>query len=96
MFVQQYILQKGLLKFGNKGYKAAMKEAKQLHDRKCFAPIKMCDRTKSEREKAQVALTYLTEKHNGDIKGYTIYNGNLLENGCPNRIQQVQWCQQKV
>ena len=32
VFIQQYILQKGLLKFRDCGYKAAMKEAKQLHD----------------------------------------------------------------
>ena len=38
-FVQQYILKKGLEKFGEEGKKAAMKELDQLHKRNCFTPI---------------------------------------------------------
>ena len=34
--------------------------------------------TKAERKKAQVALTYLTEKQSRDIKGRTVYNGKPM------------------
>ena len=72
---QQYILQKGIKKFKEKGEEAILKEIKQLHDRKCFQPIKVQDITEAERRKAQVALTYLTEKRDGTIKARTVYNG---------------------
>jgi hypothetical protein len=39
-FAQQYMLQKGLKVFGNKGHEALMKEIDQLHKRTCFAPSK--------------------------------------------------------
>jgi hypothetical protein len=35
-FAQQYMLQKGLKVFGNKGHKASMKEIDQLHKRTCL------------------------------------------------------------
>jgi hypothetical protein len=38
-FAQQYILQKGLKVFGNKGHKASKEEIDQLHRRTCFAPL---------------------------------------------------------
>ena len=39
-FVQQYLLEKGLKKFGEDGRRAAMKEMKQLLNRVCFTPIR--------------------------------------------------------
>ena len=60
-FVQKYNLQKGLKKFGKEGEEAALKEIKQLHDRRCFAPISVTYLNKNERKKAQIALTYLTQ-----------------------------------
>ena len=74
-FAQQYIIEKGLKKFGNKGEQAAYKEMEQLHKRTCFTPILVKDMTASEKEKAQLALCYLTEKRDGTIKGRTVYNG---------------------
>ena len=38
-FGQQYMLDKGLKKFGDKGVKFTGKEIGQLHDRKCFKPV---------------------------------------------------------
>ena len=38
-FAQQYILEKGLKKFGTKGEQAAYKEMEQLHKHTCFTPI---------------------------------------------------------
>jgi hypothetical protein len=38
-FAQQYLLQQGMKKFGDKGAQAATKELDQLHQRNCFTPI---------------------------------------------------------
>jgi hypothetical protein len=74
-FAQQYILQKGLKKFGQAGRKAVMKELDQLDGRVCFEPIDVMKLTRSERKKAQEALIFLTEKRDGTIKARTVYNG---------------------
>jgi hypothetical protein len=74
-FAQQYILQKGLKKFGQKGSDAATKELKQLHDRVCFEPISIADMSQSEIRKSMEALMLLTEKRDGTIKGRMVYNG---------------------
>jgi hypothetical protein len=74
-FAQQYILQKGLKKFGQKGSDAATKELKQLHDRVCFEPISVADMSQSEIQKSMEALMLLTEKRDGTIKGRMVYNG---------------------
>ena len=59
-------------KFGKEGEEAALKEIKQLHNRRCFAPIKITDLRKQERKKAQIALTYLTQKRDGTVKGVRV------------------------
>jgi two-component sensor histidine kinase len=74
-FAQQYMLQKGLKVFGNKGHEALMKEIDQLHKRKCFAPSKVKEMKHSERKKAQMALMFLTEKRDKSVKGRMVYNG---------------------
>ena len=74
-FAQQYMLDAGLKKFGNKGEQATYKEIEQLHKRTCFTPVSIKDMTESERKKAQLALTFLTEKRDGTIKRRTVYNG---------------------
>jgi hypothetical protein len=74
-FAQQYMLQKGLKVFGNKGHKASMKEMDQLHKRTCFAPLKVKEMNHSERKKAQMALMFLTEKRDKSMKGRMVYNG---------------------
>jgi len=63
--------------FGQEGYEAAYKEVKQQHDRRCFEPIDISKLTKEEKQKAQLALTYLAEKRDGAIKGRTVYNIKL-------------------
>jgi hypothetical protein len=50
-FAQQYMLQKGLKVFGNKGHEASMKETDQLHKRTCFAPLKVKEMKHSQRKK---------------------------------------------
>ena len=74
-FGQQYILQKGLKKFGPQGRAAAYKELEQQHNRECFEPIRVADLTPEERRKAQEALMFLNQKRDGSIKGRAVYNG---------------------
>jgi hypothetical protein len=74
-FTQQYILQKGLQVFGNKGHEASKKEIVQLHRRTCFAPLKVKEMKPSERKKAQMVLMFLTEKRDKSVKGRMVYNG---------------------
>ena len=69
------MLEKGLTEFGKKSVKSTEKEIGQLHNRKCFKPVQINDMTSQERRKAQVALPYLTEKKDGEIKGRVVYNG---------------------
>jgi len=47
-FAQQYMLKKGLEKFGDKGQDACTKELEQLHTRSCFQPIDVSMMTPSE------------------------------------------------
>jgi hypothetical protein len=74
-FAQQYMLQKGLKVFGEKGHDASKKEIDQLHKRTCFAPLKVKEMKPSERKKAQMALMFLTEKRDKSVKGRMVYNG---------------------
>ena len=74
-FAQQFLLNKGLKVFGEGGRKAATKEIGQLHDRVAFAPRDPATLTEEQKQKAQVALMYLTEKRDGSIKGRMVYNG---------------------
>ena len=74
-FSQQYLVQNGYVKFGQKGSEAALKELDQLHKRSCFTPIDPKDMTASEKKKAQVALMFVTQKRDGRVKGRLVYNG---------------------
>jgi hypothetical protein len=74
-FAQQYMLQKGLKVFGEKGHDASRKEIYQLHKRTCFAPLKKKEMKPSERKKVQMALMFLTEKRDKSVKGRMVYNG---------------------
>ncbi|KAL7570585.1 hypothetical protein ACA910_017636 [Epithemia clementina (nom. ined.)] len=76
-FVETYGLEKGLKKFGDKGYKAAFGEMKQLHDRVCFVPVNVADLTPSEKARAMESLLFQTEKRDGSIKGRTCANGSV-------------------
>ena len=74
-FVIQYILQKGLKKFGERGLEASKKEIGQLYKRTCFTPIDVSTMTDSERKKAVEALLFLCKKRDGKIRGRMVYNG---------------------
>jgi hypothetical protein len=74
-FTQQYILHKGIKKFGDKGIKAAPDELYQLHKRNCFSPVDVSTVTKMKKKKAMESLLFLTEKRDGRNKGRMVYNG---------------------
>jgi hypothetical protein len=74
-FAQNYILQKGLKKFGDEGATAACRELDQLHSRNCFSPRDISTLTVEEKKKALEALMFLTEKRDGTIKGRMVANG---------------------
>jgi hypothetical protein len=74
-FAQQYIVQRGLKKFGQRGADAATKEMDQLHRRNCFTPIDVASMTMDERRKTVDALMFLGEKRDKSVKGRMVYNG---------------------
>ena len=74
-FAQQYIVQRGLKKFGQRGTDAATKEMDQLHRRNCFTPIDVATMTIKEKQKTVDALMFLGEKRDKSVKGRMVYNG---------------------
>jgi hypothetical protein len=74
-FAQQYLLNKGLKIFRQKGQDASKKKMDQLHQRSCFTPKSIAEMTQIERRKAQQALMFLGEKRDGTVKGRMVYNG---------------------
>jgi hypothetical protein len=75
-YAQQYVLQKGLKAFGARGMEGSNKELDQLHRRNCFSPLSPCEMTESEKEKAQKAIMFLTEKSDQRVKGRLVYDGS--------------------
>ena len=51
-FGPQYLLKKGLGKFGERGTKSNEKKLRQLHDRTCFRPISIADMTPDEKNES--------------------------------------------
>jgi hypothetical protein len=49
---ETYGLKKGIKKFGEQGYKAAMSEMQQLHERVVFKPVNLGELTQQERRRA--------------------------------------------
>jgi hypothetical protein len=73
-FAQQYLLNKGLKIFGQKGQDASKKEMDQLHRRSCFIPKSIAEMTQIEQRKAQQALMFLGEKRDRTVKGRMVYS----------------------
>ena len=74
MFGQQYVIQKGLDKFGDSAKTGAMKELDQLHKRNCFTPINVKDMSPNEKAKAQNGIMLVTEKRDKSVKGWLVYD----------------------
>ena len=66
-FGQQYILQKGLEKFGDRAREGVHKELDQLHKRNCFSPTLPKDMTQEEKDKAQPSLVLVTKKEKDNL-----------------------------
>ena len=75
-FVVTYSLKKGIAKFGDQGWNSALKEMKQLHDRKCFKPVRRDELSSIERTRALESLIFLTEKKDGTVKARHCANGS--------------------
>ena len=52
-YTQQYVYEKGIKLFGERGEQAATKEWDQLHRRKCFVPVDISSLTDKEKKRAQ-------------------------------------------
>jgi hypothetical protein len=93
-FAQQYLLNKGLKIFRQKGRDASKKEMDQLHQRSCFTPKSIAEMTQMERRKAQQqqALMFLGERRDGPepLKGEWSTMKNQPENGYQERTLRVQ------
>ena len=74
-FVESYSLKAGIKRFGKKGEDAAIGEMKQLHDRKCFKPIRPQELTKEERRKVLETIIFIVEKRDGRIKARSCADG---------------------
>ena len=68
-FAQQYVLQKGLKKFGERETRAPGRKPDQLHRRNCFRPVDVASLTPEEKRKAAEAMMLLTEKRSKEVKG---------------------------
>ena len=75
-FGQQYMLNKALKIFGDKARQGAKEEIGQLHDRACFTPISVAKMSNIEKQRAQRALMFVTEKRDGRIKGRMVFDGS--------------------
>jgi hypothetical protein len=74
-FAQIYGLTKRLIKFGDKGKKAAIAEMKQLHDRDSFRPININHYDRDDRKRVMESIMFLTEKKDGTIKARNVTDG---------------------
>ena len=74
-FTQQYVLEKGLKIFKERGEKSIYKEMRQLDNRICYLPLKVDKMTTEEKIKVEDAIVLLTEKRGGTIKAKSVYNG---------------------
>jgi len=72
---QQYLLQRGLKKFGKARHEAAFSELDQLHQRVVFEPIDVKPVVNDKFVLAQEALMFLTQKRCGKVKGRMVFNG---------------------
>ena len=88
-YVVTYSLKEGIQKFGNPGKQAALKEMKQLHDRKWFEPIRKESLTATEKKRPLESLIFLTEKKGALSRQDIVQMGVHRENGWLERKFQV-------
>jgi hypothetical protein len=72
----QLSLKAGLKEWGNKGFKEAHSEMKQLHLCKTFKPKHWRELSKSQRQTVLKSHMFLKLKRDGKFKGRTVAGGN--------------------
>ena len=72
----QLSLKAGIKKWGDKAFKAARNEMKQLHLRDTFSPKHANELTHLQRQMILESHLFLKEKRSGEIKGRTVAGGN--------------------
>ena len=78
--VVTHTLNQAMKKWGEKASDAALKEMKQLLDRKCFVPIHADSLSEEERKRVMQSLLFLVEKRDGTIKARHCANGSVQRN----------------
>ena len=76
ILVQQYNLKKRLELFGDRAEVATTKELQQIHDFGIYVPQDARLLSRAEQLKALLALMFIVEKRNGDIKARTCAVGS--------------------
>ena len=78
--VVTHTLKQAMKKWGQSATDAALKEMKQLLDRKCFVPIHAHTLSKEERKRVMQSLLFLIEKRDGSKKARHCANGSVQRN----------------
>ena len=78
--VVTHTLKQAIKKWGERASSAALKEMKQLHDRKCFVPIYADSLMTEERKRIMQSLLFLVEKRDKTIKARHCANGSVQRN----------------
>ena len=78
--VVMHTLNQAMKKWGESASDAALKEMKQLPDRKCFVPMHADAVSDDERKRAMQSLLFLVEKHDGTMKARHCANGSVQRN----------------
>jgi hypothetical protein len=73
---EQYQLEAGIKRFGERGETAVTKELNQFNKYGVFKPKHVRDLSDEEKSKALSLLIFLKEKKTGDIKARSCANGN--------------------
>ena len=79
VLAQQYHINKGLKKFGERGREAVQKEIKQLDDLHVVKPHNAKALTEDQRKNALPCLMFISEKVDGSVKGRCVVDGSKQE-----------------
>jgi hypothetical protein len=75
VIMTQMSAKKGLKLHGEKAAEAIVNEFQQLHDKQVFIPRQYQSLTPEQRQRSLRAITLVTEKRSGKIKGRTVADG---------------------
>jgi len=78
--VVAHVLNKAIKKWGQSATDAALKEMKQLQNRKCFVLMHVHTLTKEECRCIMHSLLFLTEKQDGAVEARHCADGSIQQN----------------